>query len=390
MAKINQVYQIINQVQKQAWGTVPVELTNATTLIALGDYLRNDATPDSRDIFTGKLSEVIGKTILVSRPFTANSLGISRDEMEWGGVVRKVRVKPKLVEHNTEYDLNNTSDFNPFDIVTPEVDQKLFSKFGTFESLVTVTDEQLFTAFTSEGELLAFYELIYKTLEDSMKRGMLSYDRMALVNFMAEKFKLQTLQGNKTHTVNLLAQYKTETGDNNITAAQALAGTHKEFNRFLASTMLMYKGWMAEDTDVFNASEGYTSQTTENYLNFYILRNISSRLPAYLYSSEYHDEMVKINNYTEVNFWQGIGDVNGFNVNSTSKIHVNTASDATEIEQAGIIAVMIDKDAVATYYKRDKAESWRVPTKGTNHYKATTQMMANDMWENGIVFYVED
>ena len=390
MATINQVYQIINLATKQAWGKEAVQVTDTRSLIAMGDYIQNTSSAASRDVFVGALSDVIGKTIFVSRELRLDDLGISTDEFTFGGYLRKIRVKPKLTEHNTEYDLSS-EEFNPFEIKKPDVSEMLFSKFGTYQLVVTVTDQQIFTAFTSESEMMAFYSLIYKQLDDCIRRGELAYDRLALANFIAEKINLQTTQPTKLHTLNILALYNT-TFNKSLLAKDCY--TDEDFLKFFASKIMELKGYMAEDTDVFNGSDGFNSQTPAEYLRIYVLKALSSRLNAYLYGPMYHDEMVRIDGYKEVNFWQGIkGSGNPFDVDATSKINIKLASDstgATTVEAAGILCVMTDKDAIATCYKRPKAESWRIPTKGTQNYRSVTQMMINDLWENGLVIYVSD
>ena len=149
---------------------------------------------------------------------------------------------------------------------------------------------------------------------------------------------------------------------------------------------------MNADTDVFNASDGYLSQTPDSYMNFYVHSLIDSRLSTYLYADTYHKEMVKVDNYKPVEFWQGIkGAVgNAFDPANTSKINIKPASGGDAIEKSGILAVMVDKDAIVSTYQREASESWRIPLKGTNHAITMTHMYINDMLENGIVFYVED
>lgn len=385
MAQINQIYQVLNLATQEAWGDIGINVIDNSTLISLGNYVLNSST--SKDVWTGKLTDIIGRTIFVERALDVEDLGIRRDEFTWGAIMRKIRVKPKLVEHNQEYDLG-TEEFNPFEITTPEVYEMLFSKFGTFESQVTITDEQLFTAFKSEVEMTAFYSMIFKQLEDSMARAIKSFDRLALVNFIGEKLNLQTTQPSKLHAINLLAEYNT-TFEKTLTAAQSY--TDPDFLRYFAAKLIEFKGYIAADTAAFNASDGYPSQTPENYLNLYILNSIDAKLNSYLYSTTFHDDLIKVNNYKTVKFWQGVGNENPFSPENTSKINITLASDGTTtIEQSGIIAVMTDVDAVATYYNREKAESWRIPKKGTNHWKAITRMMINDLYENGIIFYVAD
>lgn len=391
--KMNQIYAVINKAQKQAWNKEAVSVIDTTSLIALGNHIINSSEATSKDLFTGALTDLISKTIFVSRALTGMDYGIYRDETDWGAVVRKVRVKPKGVEHNTEYDLAS-QEFDPFTMEIPTVLEQLYSKYTTYASEIVITDDQLFSAFKGDSELQAFYSLLFKQLEDSMYRAQISLDRLALANYIVEKKKLQATQTKKTHTINLIQEYYNEAG---IITTTSKMWTDKEFLRFIASKLNEYKVLMNSDTDTFNASDGYVSQTPDEYLNFYVLNMLDSRLKTYLYADTFHEDFVKVSTFKTVPFWQGgIGSEGpAFKPTEISKIVLKPAStDALDEEPTitftGVLAVMVDRDAIVSTYRNEKSESWRIPTKGTKHYRSKTHMYINDMLENGVVFYVED
>lgn len=390
MAVINQVYNVINSANKQAWGAEALQLTDTQSLIAFGNFLRNDATADSMEVWMGKISNIISKTIIRgNRAVDVDDLELAVDEFTWGGILRVLRVVPIDVEHNTEYDLGEQA-FDPFKIKTPKVIQKLYSKYGTYQGMVTITDKQLFTAFESESALMAFYDAIYQQLSNIMVVAKNSYDRLALCSFIAEKKKLQVTQPTKMHTFDIGAAYKAETG-NTLDRTKALEGTDPEFLRYCAKKIPQIKKQMGAYTATFNATEGdelIPQQTSAEYMKFYILDNIESGFKAYLYSNTYHEDMVNINTYKTVPYWQAVGTDKPFSATNTSKINVKAASDGTNVEMDGIIAVMMDKDAVTTCYREENGESVRVPTKGVNHIKNITMMYALDVLANGCVIYV--
>ena len=385
---INQVYAVLNKAIKQTWGTEALTIIDERSLISVGRDTIRVGSSESKKLFATYLTDIITDTIYVSRPLNLNNLGLSRDMNGFNGIKRKIRVKPILTNHNTEFDLNNDAEFKPFDVIDPDVMEMIFNKAETYAVDIFIPDNQLFQAFESNADMEAFYSLLFKQLDDAITRAENAFDRLALANFIGEKIKLQTTQGTKLHAINILKVYNDRFGTQ-LEAANVY--NDKEFLRFFSAIMLKYKRLIAEDTDKFNASEGYPMQTPEEYLNVYILAEIDDFINAYLYSDTYHDEMVRVSNYKAVASWQGIGDnADPFGVSNTSKIHVNIASDGTEIEQDGILAVMVDRDAVATYYDRPMAESWRVYTKGTRYHKNGVKSMINDMYENGLVLYVKD
>lgn len=388
MATMNQIKTILNAAQQQAWGKTAVSVVDTSTMIALGNYVLDSSNVASKDLWTSALTDIIGKTIFVSRGVTSPDLGITRDETDYGAVVRKVRVKPNALVDNAEYNLTEVG-YDPFALVTPTVSEQLYSKHATYMAKVSILDSQLFTAFQSDTEMQNFYSLIFQQLEDSMFRAEKGYDRLAVCNYIAEKSVSQTAQPTKTHMVNLLQAYKDET---NVTLTVADAWKSADFLKFFANQMLLYKEYIAVDGDSYNTSDGYVSQTPESRLKFFVLKALDAKLQTNLYADTYHKEMVTVEGYKTVPFWQGYTDGVGasFNTNAISKIVVDPASGGDTVTLTGVLAVMFDQDAIVSCYRADKAESVRVPMKGTNHMRARTHMYINDLYENGIVFYIED
>ena len=392
MAAINQVYSLLNNSIKQIQGVNAVEITDERSLISVGEDTINSMDAGSKEIFTKTLTDMITDTIYVSNKAGNDDLGVSKDTNGFNGIKRKVRVIPGELVNNTEYDLTAESNFNPFSIEVPAATEQIFKKFGTVGCDVFIPDNQLFTAFNSNADAQNFYSLIYQKCDNQIIRAEKAFDRLAIANFIAEKIHLQTTQAGqgKMHAVNLLALYNADHPDAPLTKATCKG--NPEFLRFFTTQFSKFRKLMEDDTAVFNSSTGdhlYPSKTYAEEINAYVLNEIDANLPGYLYSDTYHKELVTLNNYKVVNAWQGIGKT-GFDFDSCSKVHVNLASDGTEVEQSGVIALLCHKDAISTFYDRSEAETWRVPTKGTKYHRAITREMINDTVENAVVFYVAD
>lgn len=387
MANINNgMFTILNTAIKQAWGKEAISSLNASNVISVGADLISTADGNSKDVFVRSITDQMTATYFVNRELRGEGLGLIVDTRAWNGIMRKIRVKPVILEKNTEYELGD-EEFNPFKIVKPTVDEKVFSKFGTYAVEIFVPDSQLTQAFKSEADMAAFMNLLLKQIEDAIRRGVWAFERLCLINFIGEKLHLQTTQANKTHAVNLLKMYN-DAFNKQLDAADVYYDP--DFLRFFSTIMIKYKKLIGSETDIFNSSDGFVSQTSPDELKVFVANEIDSTLPGYLYSDTYHKELVTLDGYKTVNFWQGIGDVEGFKAADTTSIHVNIASDGTEVEQSGILAVMIDEEAAVCNYNREEAESWRVYTKGTKYHQGVTTGFMNDMFCNGIVFYVKN
>lgn len=386
---VKQIYQVINLANKQAFGENAIQVNDARDLVSLGDYVLSSQS--NKDAWTNSMSDVIGKTIFVSSDVDDDDLGLSKDTYNFGAVLRKIRIKQEGVEENTEWNISDGDTDDPFKIHAPVVNEELFGNRGTYGHVVTVLDNQINSAFNNAEEMSGFYSLIFNQLDNTMKTAKKAYDRMALANFIGEKFNFEISQPTKMHTFNILKAYNTDM-NKNLKFKDMFFDS--DFLKYFASKMMEIKKWMGENTAIFNASDINTRSTAE-YLNIYMLSALDSRLNAYLYSGTYHDEMVKINQYKPVTFWQGIKESGGrpFDAEATSSINLKLASDSTGntvISQKGILCVMVHMDAVATTYEDEKTESIRIFTKGTNYWRGLNRQMINDMMENGIIIYAED
>lgn len=387
--KINQLYTILNEASKEAMGEQAITTKDTSGIVALGQTLLNSANSNLLDVWMNKLVDRIGKTVIVNRTRKKTDLGISKDEFEFGAILQKIKMKPIELEHNTEYDLNNTAPFNPFEVKTPEIDQKFYSNFGTISAKVFVPDEQIKSAFLDESGMLRLFALIFKQLDDAFDRGMENYDRLALCTWIAEKIKLgndsNQIDAGKIHLVYPLKDYNREE-NKTLTPKQALKDAG--FLRYFSQTMDKWIGNMENETDVFNGSDGYVTTTSRDYLKFYLLKNVDSALRYNLYGDTFHNEYEKLDGFREVNFWQGPG-VNKFAFDDVSKIDIDTP-DGTNVKQSNIVSVLMDMDGLCTNYYRTKSESWRYFTKGNVYYRAFTSQIMLDTDENGIVFILDD
>lgn len=393
---INQNYALINKVTKQAMGKIPLEVTDASSFVAFGNkYIFNSSQEGSRDIWTKSLVDVLTDIECMDRGLRVESLDIERNERDWGSVRARVYMKPIEARHNTEYDLNNTAAFNPFEIVTPETAEILFSNHSTFEFLVTIPKNQLFSAFQNEGQFQAFIDFIQKQITDGMTNAMAGWERMAVANYIGEKIAAHR-QGTagKMHAINILAAYNTQANTSGTTLTVAKMWTDPEFLKFYANKMIELKNALIKNyTDVFNTSDGFMSQVPESFLKVYVNQAIASKLGAYLYSDTYHNEFVKLDGYKEVEYWQAMTKTGQtpLSEDARTSLDVVLASDGTtEISQTGVLAVLFDKDAIASFYHREEAEMIPVYTKGTNYYRSVTAEYINDLFLNGIVIFAQD
>ena len=105
-------------------------------------------------------------------------------------------------------------------------------------------------------------------------------------------------------------------------------------------------------------------------------------------SDTYHNELVQLPAYREVQYWQGSG--TDYEFSDTSLIDITTASGKV-VQQNGVVCLINDIEAIAlTHTNRTSDSIWNPKGRYTNYFQNVDIAYMNDMTENGIVFIVTD
>lgn len=379
---VNQVYEIVNSVVKQAYGDTAVTATDLTGLIAMGNKVLNSAT--DTELFMSTLINRIGKTIIQNKSYSPKTRNILMDNLEYGTMVQKIYVEPLESSENSSWILTPGTSMDLGAITPPTVKQKIFESRNTWQIEITIPDYQINSAFTDLSTLTAFISSIYTQIENSLAIELERMTSMCINNFMAEKIKYA--KANPTtgiHAINLLDEYN-KAFDLELTPEEALKQT--EFLKFAGQRIKLIINRMGEIGSLFN-TEGYKRFTTSEQMHVLFLNDYSSANATYLQSNTFNEQMVALPNYTEVSYWQGQGTTGSFA--DVSKINVTTSS-GNAISQGYIIGFVFDHDALGVMVNRRSSQAFYNPKHElTNKWEKADMGYFNDLSENAVVFYLE-
>lgn len=395
--KPNQIYQVINLVNKQYWGKNAVQVTDLSGLIALGESFSvgdNDA-----DGYLGALVDRIGKTRIRTLDLELQFPRLFRDTFTFGAMLQKISVNPYDAIANSDYNVGNDG-FTPTLLDAPRkpsINVNYFKGGDTWAYRVEVPEDMFFTAFTNETAMANFLDAILKALTDSMTMAINSMSRACINNFIAEKIKA----GNGI--VNLLTLYNATLAQaDQITADAAL--TDKGFLRFAGMIMRNYIGYLNDPTSMYNTA-GYIRQTQRDNLNVYMLRDFVSAYTTYYSADTFNQQMASLPGYKELTAWQGSNSIASgitlknapdFTTNSTINIIPSSeiskeVAERVAINQSGIIAAFIDREAVAVGLDKRRVGKFYNPMDNIVSTKTSALIQfINDTTENGVVFMVAD
>lgn len=378
MSTVSQVYGLINNVAKQAFGENAISVSDTSGLVALGDYVLS--SDSSTDLFTHSLVDRIGKTVFSVRRYGGKKDGMVREPFEYGCIVQKIYVDLPEAKENNSWKIGDESykpEFAP--VIKPTVRQKLFNKVSTWEIDVTIPDFMLRTAFTNATSMAVFVDAIFTAIENMMVVALENNANLTRASFIARKLSANK----KCGAINLLAKY------NSITRAELTVDSALRNSEFLKWSAMQINLWVSrlpKMSTLFN-DEGYRRHTPKENIVLDVLQDYASATSTFLESDTYHNNLVSLPRYESVPYWQGSG--TDFAFASTSAINIKL-DDSTTVNKSGIIAVAYDYNAMGvTLTERRSASQRNDKDEYTDYYNKATFGYFNDMSENGIVFYIE-
>ena len=374
--KVSQVYEIMNSVTKATIGDQAVVAEDLSNIVDIGNTIQSVAGIDN---YVKSLTDHIGKTIFVNRAYSGSVPSVLMDGWEYGSILEKVSYDglPEATE-NESWKLENGKSYDVNVFTQPKASAKFFNKRVTFEVPMSFAERQVKSAFDSASQLNAFFSMIHNAIDKSMTVKVDGLVTRTINNMIAETLH----SGSGVRAVNLLAQYNTKFNQS-LTPEACIS--NPEFIRYASYVIGLYSDRLTKISKLFNIG-GKDRFTSKDLQHIVLLSEFEASAKAYLYSDTYHNEFTKLPQAEVVPYWQGSG--TDYSFNSTSKIHVNTAS-GEEVEQGGILGIIFDRDALGVS-NLDRRVTTNYNAKGeffNNWYKFDAGYF-NDMNENFVVFYV--
>lgn len=378
-----QIYSIVNEVNAEAFGSTDVDVIDAQGLVSLGDTVLSSST--NTEAFLNTLVQRIGRTIVSFRQYRNKLSDMVVNDFEWGAILQKLRVHLTEAEADPAYSLADGQSVDPWVINKPDVEQKLFISRTPYMFSVTIARKQLREAFLSESAMAAFIGAVFGQVRNSIEIALENLGRTCINNMIGEFTPGTPTSGTATtlnHEVALCTLYNTEMGYTDqdpgyVTDETALQ--NPDFLRYAISVIKTYSDNMTDMSVLYNDGSIETFTPREDQ-RLKILTSFQRRLETVVQYSAFHEEMVALDGYAVVNFWQSAQD--------PSHIMVERASDGAQITKTHIVGVLYDRDALGMYRRDEDVLTTPVNTRGlyyNTHYHSM-QLWFNDTSENFVYF----
>lgn len=378
MADIQQVYSIVNDVAKEAFGVDAVKTGTAleTSFVDIGATALSSET--NIDAWYKTLIDRIGRTVMAIRAYEVND-DIHHEPFEFGAVLQKLSVKLPTATTNTTWNGQKVKHSDPFQKSEMEIIQTLFSKIATWEVDGTIPDVQLQTAFTSAEAMGAFIDGILMAMQNSMNADYENMSNLCKANFIA-------LASAGERQIHLLTEYQTASGSSTILTPSA-AMMDLDFLKYFSMRLKLMSDRMERMSVTFN--NGTVQRHTPKEVQVInVLSEFSNAFDTYLQSDTYHQEITALPYYRSIPYWQGSGKTWSFD--DTATVNITQETGGTPIVVPNVIAAIFDRDALGvTIDKRRTKSIYNPKDEYTNYFMKCEIGYYNDMSENGIIFTLD-
>ena len=365
-----QIYTLVNAVNNQAFGSAALAVTDAASLVALGNTVLSSST--NTESFLNTLCQRIGRTIISFRRYRNRLADMVLNDFEYGAILQKIKVHMPEAEEDPSYDLVDGQSVDPWVIRKPDVEQKLFVSRTPYMFQITIARAQLKEAFTGPDEMGGFIGAIMGEMRNAIEVALENLGRVTINNMIAEA-------AGTSRTINLVTEYNANANP----PTPVTAGTALFTPAFIAYAIRRINetfDMMQSMTTLFNdgSVERFTPREDVRVKMLSAFKRAAETVVEY---AAFHEDLVRIDNAFEVMpFWQAAA--------TPSNINVERASDGTATQVSNIIAIAHDRDALGIYQIEEEVLTTPVNARGryyntVNHQR---QLWFNDLSENFVVF----
>lgn len=385
MPNVNQLYAVLNSVAAQALGSAAVAVTDTRSMVALGDAVLSSG--DNKDAFVGVLMDRIGRTIVSMRAYNPDGIDpLIKKPFEYGCVLQKIYVDLEDANANNEWNIGDSDHYTPSfaPVFKPDVRQKLFNGINTWEYDWTVPDNILKTAFISEENMSAFFAAQAMAMDNSLKLSLENAGNMVRATGAAYH-----IENAGATAINLLAEYLTIHQSSTLTADTCLFD--KDFLRYAAMRILNVTKYMRRMSRIWNL-EGFARHTEKDLAIVTLLQDFDAAETMYLQSDTFHDELVALEGYNVVPYWQGAGTSSTaytFDELSAIKVKIKDGASSKDVSQTGVVAIVHDVEALGTtLYEIEQSTQRNNKDRYTDYFTHANIGYFFDPSENMVVFYI--
>ena len=393
---ISQLSTVLNSIMLQATGINNITVTDTSSFVTAGQ----EALKAGYDTLSTAISQVLSKTIFSSRPYTAKFKGLEMTTQQYGNIIRKLSPVDKGFVDDISIDPTAIVDggsVDPYVISKPLVQQENFYGMEVYKKPLTIYDWQLDQAFSGPDQFASFISMMMQNASDMLEQARENTKRMTIVNLIG------AIIGNYStnQQIKLVTEYNAYIGS----PSPALAWTdiladndhYQRFMRFAYARIATIASLLTERSAKFHVSlTGKTIMRHTPYADqrLYMLGQEKYSMEAQVLADAFHDNYLRYADVETVNFWQSINSPDEINITpsylETVGANAGTIQKGAAVNQSGIFAVLMDRDAAGVVQMNERARTaYNARGEYTNYFFSVCERYFNSFTENAVVFTLD-
>lgn len=414
---VNDAYQIMNLVVKQATGQQNIAVTDLSSFVSAGEKV---LATGMENVFNS-LSLVLNRTLIAARPYKGKLTLMNEVNTDaYSARVRKISFYSKGAlpsgEFNTNLFTNLSEGFtagenkdaegtaqstkSQWEQHQPVPLEMNFAGQSTWQDCITMYENAIKTAFRGPEEFNAFVAGYLTEHANDIESQKEAWNRMNLLNKIASVYDMSTDMPNSV--VNLTKEFNDKFGTN-YSSAELRTTYLKEFLAFFVARFKEDSSHMTERSlnyhwspakSVGGVDYNLLRHTPYNRQHVYLFEDLfveaqANVLPA-IFNPEYLDIKTQ---YEAVGYWQSQNDRAAINVTPA------VVDTDTGLQKAGapvsipfVVGMITDKDGLMTNFGLESART--TPVEARKGYRNTwNTFLKNNMCdntENCIIYIMED
>lgn len=370
--EVEQIYDVVNSVVKQALGTTELTVVDNQGIIALGNTVLSSST--NTDNFINTLVQRIGKTIISYREYRSTFDDLVVDNFTYGAILQKIKINMPEAEPDESYGLTDGTPVDMYKVKKPKVIQKLFTSETPYQIKITIQEVHLEEAFLGETQMGGFIQAIFGEVQNKIELALEELGRNCINNYIAE------IIDTPTRAINLLKEYNTLKGTSLTVKDSYFDG---DFLRFAVGYMKKISKKMKSMSTMYN--DGSVERHTPIDLQkLYILTDWQEQFETVVQYAAFNDEYVKLKGFKEIAFLQS--------AKTPTSIKIKRSSDGSEKTVDNVIGMLFDREALGILKKSQRTSTTPFNSAGLyyNTFWHMKDLYFNDLSENFVLFYVKD
>ena len=393
LMSIEQAYQLLNSLHEQATGQAGNAVsTDLSSFVSVAQAtLRAGYDP-----IINALSQMVGRTIVAVRPYSAKFKGLELTSQRWGGITRKVNFIEGEAEEDKTYALVDGQAIDQYVVKKPKVLETHYYGRDVYSDTYTIFTTQLDTAFTSPEALGEFFSGLMMHFSNQREQGLEDMKRGIITTFIAAKYTSATEAGSVStdQVVHLLTEYNTATGLSLTDTDIYQPDNFRPFIQWVYARINTIARLMSARSEKFQqrvTGKPIMRHTAPQDLKMYILAPLMDQIDTMAAANTYHNDMLKMVDREAVDFWQSIDEPDVIEATPAYVDGDLALATANPVSLDKVVGVLFDRDACGYNIYKDTMSTSPYNARGEyyNIFPHVELQLQNDITEKGVVLLLD-